>query len=77
MTLETIDKESFEHFMLKEIFKQPAAMRDCMQGRLATDNQKLVLDGINNHIDQLAKAHKITIVACGTSWHAGLVAEYF
>ncbi len=77
ITLETIDKGSFEHFMLKEIFEQPTAMRDCMRGRLATDNQKLVLGGISNHMDQLAKAHKITIVACGTSWHAGLVAEYF
>lgn len=77
ITLEKIDKGSFEHFMLKEIFEQPAAIRDCMRGRLATDNQKLVLGGLSNHIDQLAKAHKITIVACGTSWHAGLVAEYF
>ena len=77
MTLETIDKGIFEHFMLKEIFEQPTAMKNCMRGRLATDNQKLVLGGISNHIDQLAKAHKITIVACGTSWHAGLVAEYF
>jgi glutamine---fructose-6-phosphate transaminase (isomerizing) len=72
-----IEKGAFEHFMLKEIFEQPKAIRDCMRGRLVADNQKLVLGGISNHIDQLAKANKITIVACGTSWHAGLVAEYF
>jgi glutamine---fructose-6-phosphate transaminase (isomerizing) len=77
ITLETIEKGHFEHFMLKEIFEQPNAIRDCMRGRLSTDTQKLVLGGISNHMDQLTKAHKITIVACGTSWHAGLVAEYF
>jgi glucosamine--fructose-6-phosphate aminotransferase (isomerizing) len=77
ITLETIEKGSFEHFMLKEIFEQPQVIKDCMRGRLDADNQKLVLGGISNHIDQLAKANKMTIVACGTSWHAGLVAEYF
>jgi len=77
ITLETIERGNFEHFMLKEIFEQPKAIRDCMRGRLATDHQKLVLGSISDHIEQLAKAHKITIVACGTSWHAGLVAEYF
>jgi glucosamine--fructose-6-phosphate aminotransferase (isomerizing) len=77
MTLEAINKGSFEHFMLKEIFEQPKAIRDCMRGRLDANSQKLVLGGISNHIEQLAKANKITIVACGTSWHAGLVAEYF
>ena len=77
MTLGTIEKEGFAHFMLKEIFEQPKALRDCMRGRFVASHQELVLGGISNHMDQLAKAHKITIVACGTSWHAGLVAEYF
>ncbi len=77
ITLETIERGRFEHFMLKEIFEQPKAIKDCMRGRLDADNRKLVLGGISNHIDQLAKANKITIVACGTSWHAGLAAEYF
>lgn len=77
ITLETIEKGSFEHFMLKEIFEQPKIIKDCMRGRFDADSQKLVLGGISNHIDRLAKANKITIVACGTSWHAGLVAEYF
>ncbi|MCU0318358.1 MAG: glutamine--fructose-6-phosphate transaminase (isomerizing) [Amoebophilaceae bacterium] len=76
ITLETIEKGDFEHFMLKEIFEQPNAIRDCMRGRLSTDSQKLVLGGISDYMDQLTKAHKITIVACGTSWHVGLIAEY-
>ncbi len=77
MTLETIEKGGFEHFMLKEIFEQPKSIRDCMRGRLVADHSKLVLGGISQHMEQLAKANKITIVACGTSWHAALVAEYF
>jgi glutamine---fructose-6-phosphate transaminase (isomerizing) len=77
MPLAMIEQGAFEHFMLKEIFEQPKAIRDCMRGRLVADNQELVLGGISNHVDQLAKANRIIIVACGTSWHAGLVAEYF
>jgi glutamine---fructose-6-phosphate transaminase (isomerizing) len=77
ITLETIEKGNFAHFTLKEIFDQPKGIRDCMRGRLDADNQKLVLGGISKYIEQLANANKITIVACGTSWHAGLVAEYF
>jgi glucosamine--fructose-6-phosphate aminotransferase (isomerizing) len=77
ITLETIEKGDFPHFTLKEIFEQPKTISDCMRGRLDVGNQKLVLGGLSNHIDQLVNANKITIVACGTSWHAGLVAEYF
>lgn len=78
MTLEDIEKGEFPHFMLKEIHEQPKAIRDCMRGRLVTSEpMKLVLGGIQDHIAPLARARKITIVACGTSWHAGLVAEYF
>ncbi len=77
MTLAAIEKGGFEHFMRKEIFEQPKAIQDCMRGRLDLGSQRLVLGGISNYIDRLAQANKITIVACGTSWHAGLVAEYF
>lgn len=77
MALEAIEKGGFEHFMLKEIFEQPKAINDCMRGRLDLAHHKLVLGGISDQIDQIAQAKKITIVACGTSWHAGLVAEYF
>jgi glutamine---fructose-6-phosphate transaminase (isomerizing) len=77
ISLEMIDKGDFAHFTLKEIFEQPKVIRDCMQGLLDEDNQTFMLGSISDYIDQLAQAHKITIVACGTSWHAGLVAEYF
>ncbi len=77
MTLETTEKGDFEHFMLKEIFEQPKSIKDCMRGRLDLSSQQLVLGGIGSYMSQLANANKITIVACGTSWHAGLVAEYF
>ncbi|MEL6358410.1 MAG: glutamine--fructose-6-phosphate transaminase (isomerizing) [Bacteroidota bacterium] len=77
MTLDTIEKGGFEHFMLKEIFEQPKAINDCMRGRLDLSHQKLVLGGISEHLEKIAQASRITIVACGTSYYAGLVAEYF
>ena len=77
MTLETIEKGGFRHFMLKEIFEQPKAIRDCMRGRLDLSHGRLVLGGISEYLTRLAQAHRITLIACGTSWHAGLVAEYF
>lgn len=76
-TLAKIEKGVFTHFMLKEIFEQPHAIRDCMRGRLDANSQQLVLGGIWDQMYRLVKADRIIIVACGTSWHAGLVAEYF
>ena len=76
MELEAIEKGGFEHFMLKEIFEQPRSVADCMRGRVNADSGLLVLGGLRDYIDKLAKAKRIVIVACGTSWHAGLVAEY-
>lgn len=76
MALEAIEKGGYDHFMLKEIFEQPRSIRDCMRGRLDAKSQRLVLGGIRDYTDALAKAERIIIVACGTSWHAGLVAEY-
>src|SRR5690606_37439675 len=67
----------FDHFMLKEIFEQPRSIRDCMRGRLDSTEGRVTLGGLRDHIDQLVEADRIIIVACGTSWHAGLVAEYF
>ena len=75
--LEAIEKGGFEHFMLKEIFEQPKSVQDCMRGRLNATEGYLNLGGIRNYAKKLEKAKKITIVACGTSWHAGLVIEYF
>ena len=77
MELEAIEKGGFEHFMLKEIFEQPRSIKDCMRGRLNADDNRLILGGIRNYANKLYNADRIIIVACGTSWHAGLVAEYF
>ncbi|HNP17882.1 MAG TPA: glutamine--fructose-6-phosphate transaminase (isomerizing) [Fulvivirga sp.] len=77
MELEAIEKGGFEHFMLKEIFEQPKSISDCMRGRLDANQGRLVLGGIREYANKLISAERIVIVACGTSWHAGLVAEYF
>lgn len=76
LDLEAIEKGGYEHFMLKEIFEQPNSIADCMRGRLHADEGKLVLGGIREYANALTHAERIVIVACGTSWHAGLVAEY-
>ncbi len=74
--LEAIEKGGYEHFMLKEIFEQPHSISDCLRGRLNANEGKLMLGGIRNYAEKIIHAEKIVIVACGTSWHAGLVAEY-
>lgn len=75
--LEAIEKGGFEHFMLKEIFEQPRAIMDCMRGRLDSTSGRLVLGGLREYVNKLIHADRVIIIACGTSWHAGLVAEYF
>ena len=77
LELEAIEKGGFEHFMLKEIFEQPRSISDCMRGRLNAQTGRLVLGGLSEYLNKLVKADRIIIIACGTSWHAGLVAEYF
>jgi glucosamine--fructose-6-phosphate aminotransferase (isomerizing) len=76
MELETIEKGGFDHFMLKEICEQPRSIKDCLRGRLDSQSGRLVLGGIREYVNKLANTDRIVIVACGTSWHAGLVAEY-
>ncbi|HLN55698.1 MAG TPA: glutamine--fructose-6-phosphate transaminase (isomerizing) [Bacteroidales bacterium] len=71
-----IDKEGFPHFMLKEIFEQPRAIQDTFRGRILPEQSGVRLGGLQKHIDMISSAEKITIVACGTSWHAGLLGEY-
>jgi glucosamine--fructose-6-phosphate aminotransferase (isomerizing) len=71
-----IDKEGFAHFMLKEIFEQPRAIHDTFRGRILPDNSGVMLGGLHNVIDSMSEAERIIIIACGTSWHAGLVGEY-
>lgn len=76
MELEAIEKGGYEHFMLKEIFEQPRSIADSMRGRVKADEGHLQLGGLRNYMDKLASSKRIVIVGCGTSWHAGLVAEY-
>ncbi|AWO00422.1 glutamine--fructose-6-phosphate transaminase (isomerizing) [Chitinophaga alhagiae] len=74
--LAAIEKGGYDHFMLKEIFEQPQTIFDSLRGRLDARNGQLTLGGLREHLDMLTNANRIIIVACGTSWHAGLVAEY-
>lgn len=76
MELAAIEKGGFEHFMLKEIFEQPRSIADAMRGRVNADEGTLQLGGLRDYMDKLAKSKRIIIIGCGTSWHAGLVAEY-
>lgn len=76
MDLAAIEKGGYDHFMLKEIHEQPETIHDCLRGRLLPDVGKIIMSGIENHIEALTQAQRIIIVACGTSWHAGLIAEY-
>jgi glucosamine--fructose-6-phosphate aminotransferase (isomerizing) len=76
MELAAIEKGGYEHFMLKEIFEQPTTIHDCLRGRLDANAGTITMSGVENHIEALKAANRIIIVACGTSWHAGLVAEY-
>jgi glutamine---fructose-6-phosphate transaminase (isomerizing) len=71
-----IDKEGFAHFMLKEIFEQPRAIHDTFRGRVLPDYSGVMLGGLHNVFDAMSQAERIIIIACGTSWHAGLVGEY-
>ncbi len=76
MELTAIEKGGYNHFMLKEIFEQPSTIHDCLRGRLHAKEGTITMKGIEENITQLISANRIIIIACGTSWHAGLVAEY-
>ncbi len=76
LALDAIEKGGYEHFMLKEIFEQPRSIHDCLRGRLIAESDHLNLGGIRQFEQKFVNAQRIIIVACGTSWHAGLVAEY-
>lgn len=76
MELAAIEKGGYEHFMLKEIFDQPESIFDCLRGRLNPDAGTITMSGVENHLPALIHANRIVIVACGTSWHAALLAEY-
>ncbi|MEP2238029.1 MAG: glutamine--fructose-6-phosphate transaminase (isomerizing) [Maribacter sp.] len=76
MNLEEIEKGGYDHFMLKEIYEQPRAIKDTYRGRLLADQGLVRMAGIDLNMEKFLNANRIIIVACGTSWHAGLVAEY-
>lgn len=76
LELEAIEKGGYDHFMIKEIFEQPRSIADSMRGRLRAEDKHLQLGGLSGYMDMLAEAKRIVLVGCGTSWHAGLVAEY-
>src|ERR1700712_1098437 len=76
LELAAIEKGGYDHFMLKEIFEQPDTIFDCLRGRLDAEKGTITMSGVEKYIEQLKKAKRILIIACGTSWHAALIAEY-
>ena len=76
LKLEMLEKGGYDHFMLKEIYEQARSIRDCLRGRIYPTTGKVQLGGIKEYADKLKNVDRIIIVACGTSWHAGLVGEY-
>lgn len=76
LNLEQIEKGGYDHFMLKEIYEQPDAITDTFRGRMRVNEGIIKMAGIDDNIDKFLNAQRIVVVACGTSWHAGLVAEY-
>ncbi|MEI6488499.1 MAG: glutamine--fructose-6-phosphate transaminase (isomerizing) [Bacteroidota bacterium] len=76
MKLEALEKGGYDHFMLKEIYEQPRSIKDSMRGRLSAENDIVNLGGITEYEQKFVNAKRIIFIACGTSWHAGLVGEY-
>ena len=76
LDLAAIEKGGFDHFMLKEIFEQPQTIYDCLRGRLDAEAGTVTMSGIQRYAEQIMNARRIVMIACGTSWHAGLIAEY-
>lgn len=76
LELSAIEKGGYDHFMLKEIFEQPHTIYDSMRGRLDLQAKQIILSGIEKFAEEISSTNRIVIVACGTSWHAGLIAEY-
>ncbi len=76
MNLEQIEKGGYDHFMLKEIYEQPSVIKDTYRGRLLANSGIIKMAGVEDNLEKFLNADRILIIACGTSWHAGLVAEY-
>lgn len=76
MTLNQLEKGDYPHYMLKEIFEQPYILKNCMSGRINFDTSDIILSGVLSNVDKFRHTNRIIIIACGTSWHAGLVGKY-
>lgn len=76
MSISQLEKGGYPHFMLKEIFEQPSTLRDCIRGRVVNGGKKVIINGVNDNKQVFKNAKRIVIVACGTSWHAGLLGKY-
>ena len=76
MSISQLEKGGYPHFMLKEIFEQPSTLRDCIRGRVVNGGKKVIINGVNDNKEVFRNAKRIVIVACGTSWHAGLLGKY-
>lgn len=76
MSIDELEKGGYPHFMLKEIFEQPKTLADCISGRISSNGKKVTLSGVIEYKDKFLNAQRIIIVACGTSWHAGLIGKH-
>lgn len=76
MSISELEKGGYPHFMLKEIFQQPETLRDCIRGRVVEGGKRVIINGVRDNKDIFLNAKRIVIVACGTSWHAGLLGKY-
>lgn len=76
LSISQLEKGGYPHFMLKEIFEQPRTLHDCIRGRVVNGGKKIVLNGVQDNKEKFLNAGRIIIVACGTSWHAGLIGKY-
>lgn len=76
LSISQLEKGGYPHFMLKEIFEQPNTLRDCLRGRVVNGGKRIVLTGVMDNTEKFLNAKRIVIVACGTSWHAGLLGKY-
>lgn len=76
LSISQLEKGGYPHFMLKEIFEQPDTLRDCIRGRIVDNGSRINVNGINDNKEKFLNAKRIVIVACGTSWHAGLLGKY-
>lgn len=76
LSISQLEKGGYPHFMLKEIFEQPNTLLDCIRGRIVEGGKRVILSGVQDHLDKFLNAKRIVIVACGTSWHASLIGKY-